>query len=320
MCSLGMSHGPIEQDYLGIAKIKGIVDRCRLGNPFSQWCIAYAATSQWNHVPPPLLSLLSDTFRGWTQSRVNEKANKVWRDAGRDNANRFASSCTLWEKLTNLGALAEFGREEIVVGQGNRETREKMKEEMADLFEDAKDKKTCGDQASEEEMKQVEEDNKFLASFNDILKDAAKSQNPESEQALVAELRFLRLLHEHDLWKHANDSWQTALLPVNALIRTKSMAQCLWVLKVHDTAALCWPAEEVETGVWRKSVKVQELVWYTCFDLKEVQVLTVKVCSPMHLRIKDSNFFDRFLFPNGFPSNLSYDKEIYNISHFIRSY
>ena len=115
MCSLGMSHGPIEQDYLGIAKIKGIVDRCRLGHPFAQWCIAYAATSQWNHVPPPLLSLLRDTFRGWTQSRVNEKANKVWRDAGRDNANRFASSCTLWEKLTNQGVLAEFGREEIVV-------------------------------------------------------------------------------------------------------------------------------------------------------------------------------------------------------------
>ena len=81
MCSLGMSHEPIEQDYMGIAKIKRIVDRCRLGHPFEQWCIAYAATSQWNHVPPPLLSLLRDTFRGWTHSRINEKANKDLRDA-----------------------------------------------------------------------------------------------------------------------------------------------------------------------------------------------------------------------------------------------
>ena len=57
MCSLGMSHEPIEQNYMGIAKIKRIVDRCRLGHPFEQWCIAYAATSQWKHAPPPLLSL-----------------------------------------------------------------------------------------------------------------------------------------------------------------------------------------------------------------------------------------------------------------------
>ena len=46
--------------------------------------------------------IFGDTFSGWIQTRVNEKANKVWRDLGnRGNASGVASDMALWEKLTD---------------------------------------------------------------------------------------------------------------------------------------------------------------------------------------------------------------------------
>jgi hypothetical protein len=276
------------QEYAGIAKIKAIVERSRLSHPFEQWCIAYAATSQWKDVAPPLLSLLKDTFQGWTQTRVNEKANKVWRDVGnRDNASGVASSVTLWDKLTTLNVLAEFGRNEIEVQEGESLPRNEMEATLQGLFKDPSDRVKCGDQAIDAEKKAMEEENSFLATFDEILHDRAKGFTPESEQVLVAEMRLLRLLNEHNLWNRANDAWQTALLPIGALVRAKSMAQVLWILKTNECAALCWPAIEVDKGVWAKSKKLKELVWYTCFNIDEVEVFNVKVCSPMHLRLKD---------------------------------
>ena len=74
-----------------MAKISGMVKRCRLMNPFHLWCIAFAATSQWTDVRQELLLLLERTFSGWVQSRINEKGNKAIRDAHRDNASKVNS-------------------------------------------------------------------------------------------------------------------------------------------------------------------------------------------------------------------------------------
>ena len=38
------------QDHCGNAKIAAMRRRCRLHHPFSMWCIAFAATSQWKTV------------------------------------------------------------------------------------------------------------------------------------------------------------------------------------------------------------------------------------------------------------------------------
>ena len=66
-----------------------MVKRCRLGQPYALWCIAFAAQSQWKEVSSHLKSLLERTFKGWVQTRINEKANKVLRDAqNRDNASK----------------------------------------------------------------------------------------------------------------------------------------------------------------------------------------------------------------------------------------
>lgn len=77
------------EEYAGLAKVSAMVNRCRLLQPFHLWCIAFAATSQWEHVSNHLDKLLRNTFSGWVQTRINEKGNKVLRDAQmRDNASK----------------------------------------------------------------------------------------------------------------------------------------------------------------------------------------------------------------------------------------
>ena len=128
-----------------------------------------------------------------------------------------------------------------------------------------------------------------MKEFDRILKDSGKSFNPESEQLLTAELRLLRTLNEQHLWHRANDAWLTSLLPKGGLIRVKSLpdSPCLWVLKTNEAAALCWPAEQTAVNMWRKAKSIKELTWYTCFDLDDVEVLTVKVLSPQSLLLQD---------------------------------
>ena len=72
-------------------KISKIRKRCRLNHAFEMWCIAFAAISQWLMVNEHLDRLLRRTFSGWHQTRINEKGNKVLRDAARtDNASKVA--------------------------------------------------------------------------------------------------------------------------------------------------------------------------------------------------------------------------------------
>ena len=69
--------------------VGAIRQRCRLNQPFELWCIALAATSQRKEVNKHLKDLFLATFKGWWQTRVNEKANKVLRDPARcDNASK----------------------------------------------------------------------------------------------------------------------------------------------------------------------------------------------------------------------------------------
>jgi hypothetical protein len=41
--------------------------------------------------------------------------------------------------------------------------------------------------------------------------------------------------------------------------------------------------------MWRKDPNAKELTWYTCFDLDDVQVLTVRVESPKALFLQESS-------------------------------
>ena len=274
---------------MGILKIKKMVSNCRLGNAFMQWCIAYAAQARFQAVPDELLRLIRDTFSGWTQSRVNEKANKVWRDLGnRANASGVASSAALWEKLTDADVLGEFERTEISVDEGlGGDYGDKPGPDFDELFTDPKPRVKCRAEDGPPEIQQIVKENEWLSKFDKIREESGSTFNPESEQKLTAEMRLLRHLHEENLWHKANDAWNTSLLPVGGLIRVRSSNAHLWVLKTNDSAALCWPAEMVSANMWRKAKGVKELTWYTCFDLDDVEVLTVRVESPKSLFLQE---------------------------------
>jgi len=276
------------EDYVGHQKIKEIVDGCRLGHAFEQWCIAYAAQTSFQSVPDGLHRLIRDTFSGWTQSRVNEKANKVWRDRGRtENASGICGQMALWESLTAGHVFDEFQRTEIAGNDGVAIETERLEEDPEGLFTDPPDRLQgkLGDGA--DEIAALSQENLWLETFDKVTKKSGKAFNPESEQLLTAELRFLRKLHEGDLWHMAGDAWVTSLLPVGQLIRVVSTNTFLWVLKTNECAALCWPAEQVAMNVWRKDPSATSLSWYTCFDLADVEVLSTKAMSPKSLFVQD---------------------------------
>ena len=52
---------------------------------FMKWCLLFAASTDFTRMPDQLREMLSDAFSGWLQSRVNEKGNKVMRDAEKRN-------------------------------------------------------------------------------------------------------------------------------------------------------------------------------------------------------------------------------------------
>ena len=278
------------KDYTGIQKIANIVARCRLGHAFEQICIAFAASSQFKEVRPQLKALLVDTFSGWTQTRVNEKASKVWRDLEqRQTSNGEMATVRLWEKLTSDNVVGEFERAEVQVESGAASTSDQACE-MNQLFQDAKQQVRCSPMADETEQKNVEKENTWLKEFNAILEDSGKSFNPETEQLLTAELRLLRTLSESKLWHRANDAWLTSLLPVGGLIRIKPLAKCMWVLKTNESAALLWEAEQTALSMWRKAKFIKELTWYTCFSLDDVEVLSIRILSPQSLFLQDCRF------------------------------
>jgi hypothetical protein len=257
-----------------------------------QWCIAYAAQARWETVPEELRRLIRDTFSGWIQSRVNEKANKVWRDLGnRANASGLVGKTALWEKLTDANVLGgEFDRDEVVDDGIDAHGDQPSSVDMTELCADPKKRvKMCdGDKPDlEAELESVVKENEWLSRFDKITNDSGKFLNPESEQKLVAELRLFRLLNKKKWWHKVNDAWLTSLLPDGGLIWVKSLNRHLWVLKTNECAALCWPAEQQEPNMWRKAKGVKKLTWYTCFDLDDVEVLSVQVESPKSLFLQE---------------------------------
>ena len=113
---------------------------------------------------------------------------------------------------------------------------------------------------------------------------------PESEQAFTAELVFMRLLAENNLWHQIGDAWVTGLLPKGHLVHFKKGDTHAFVLKTYVNVALCWPAERVAINMWRKARDCESLVWQTIFDLEEADVVPTEYLSPIHLFKKGHRF------------------------------
>ena len=187
-----------------------------------------------------------------------------------------------WSVLTSHGIIGEFHRHEVetVTKKASLKPRE-----MEPLFLDAKSQRREAREGASAEAVAAAASRTDLLQKLDRIKDEKnfKGFTPETEQHYVAELEFLKVLHERNLWERANSAYVTGLLPAGALVRFKETGEMLFVVKAYHCAALCWPAEEDGPSVWRKARGCQAAVWKTIFDADEVEVRLMEWRSPLRL-------------------------------------
>ena len=195
----------------------------------------------------------------------------------------------IWDRLVSGSIIEEFGHKEVET-EATTQTAPSM-EILGALFDDVRD-----------EPHEVPEDplskKVRIQEWNTVLEEARRIKDekhftgptPESEQAFTAELVFMRLLAERDLWHQVGDAWVTGLLPKGHLVHFKKGDTHAFVLKTYVNVALCWPAERVAINMWRKARDCKSLVWQTIFDFEEADVVPTEYLSPIHLFKKDHRF------------------------------
>lgn len=191
--------------------------------------------------------------------------------------------------MVSGGIIEEFGHKEVET-EATTQTVPSM-EIFGALFDDVRDEPHVVPSMPLSETVRIQEWNTFLEEARRI-KDEKHftGPTPESEQAFTAELVFMRLLAERDLWHQVGDAWVTGLLPKGHLVHFKRSDIYAFVLKTYVNTALCWPAERVAINMWRKASGCKSLVWQTIFDFEEADVVPTEYLSPIHLFKKDHRF------------------------------
>jgi len=284
-----------------------MVERSRLNLPFMLFMIAYAASSQFTTVPQGMRDMLDAWRRGWLQSRVNEKGNKVLRDSeNRDNASKVQRMLMLWDKLQASQLLEEFGRHEV---EQTSEEATPPKEELEALFKDVPRQIPKPDVAApSQERKDAERKRKWYDKIAGVMDEKRFTGfTPETEQELHAEAVLLRTLHSSDNWFEVGNAWQASLLPGGGLVRRKADNAYFFVERAYHAAAIVWPAKQLEIGIWERDPSVEELQWLVVFDIDAYEDVPLRWASPLALLLQDlrgeplcasPRLCFRFAFPN----------------------
>ena len=124
----------------------------------------------------------------------------------------------LWDRLVSGGIIEEFGHKEVET-EATTQTAP-APEILGALFDDVRDEPHVVPSMPLSETVRIQEWNTFLEEARRI-KDEKHfiRPTPESEQAFTAELVFMRLLAESELWHQVGDAWVTGLLPKGHLVR-----------------------------------------------------------------------------------------------------
>ena len=161
--------------------------------------------------------------------------------------------------MVSGGIIEEFGHKDVET-EATTQTAPSM-EILGALFDDVRDEPH---EVPEEPLsKKVR-----IQEWNTLLEEARRIKDekhftgptPESEQVFTAELVFMRLLAERELWHQVGDAWVTGLLPKGHLVHFKRSDIYAFVLKTYVNVALCWPAERVAINMWRKAKNCKSLV------------------------------------------------------------
>jgi len=106
---------------------------------------------------------------------------------------------------------------------------------------------------------------------------------PATEQQLHAEVQLTRVLFTTGEWHQVDNAWQVGLLPEAHVVRRLSDASVGLVVRCYATAALLWPAKQVELDLWQVDLAVEELTWVVCFKIEHFEVIPCTWASPLHL-------------------------------------
>ena len=158
----------------------------------------------------------------------------------------------LWDRLVSGSIIEEFGHKEVET-KATTETAPPA-EILATLFDDVRDEPRDVPSMPLSEKVRIQEWNTFLEEARRI-KDEKHfiGPTPESEQVFTAELVFMRLLAENNLWHQIGDAWVTGLLPTGHLVRFQRDVSYAFVLKAYVNVTLCGQAEKVAINMWRKA-------------------------------------------------------------------
>ena len=214
--------------------------------------------------------------------------NRNTRIQCRDRAVQEVSALKRWAVLSKYEVLAEFDRDEVQEGSGLKGVSKPSS--LAHLFRDASDAvRSPPEGARPQTVASVAARNALLKATEGVRDEKNfLTFTPESEQNLVAELEFMKVLHEQDKWDSSQKAYITGFLPVGGLVRFKASKEVLFVMKTYHCAALCWPAEEARPTVWRQARNCQSVVWKVIFSADEVEVLPVTWQSPLRQRTEAS--------------------------------
>lgn len=95
-------------------------------------------------------------------------------------------------------------------------------------------------------------------------------------------------LHSHNSWHKAADAWKVRFLPEGQLVVDERDQMTMFVIRVYDCGAVCWPAQKGCDTVWAPSRKITELLWRFCFNLDEAsfKVIPTEVSPPLRSWVK----------------------------------
>jgi hypothetical protein len=111
------------------------------------------------------------------------------------------------------------------------------------------------------------------------------SYSAQSVKSVVSNMYFLRYLHRHNMWEHADGAWVVQMLPEGCIIHDKKSSDEFLVVKVLQHAALVWPVVKGDDDVRELDLRTDTLEWFVTFSVDDLEVLPCMVPSPLHCHV-----------------------------------
>lgn len=264
-----------------LPETKKLAERAPFNQTLLQWCIVFGRLGEWKVVTPQLKHLAQALFAGFAQSKVNEDANKMYRDAEvRGNASKVIKMMRLWEIPTMQKLLSQYKRPEI---DPQSQAPAPPPAAMEKCFSMPPSVRPPERGMSEKQLERMALRNEWSQKLKAVLGPQQwLTFDAESQHHLFSELELLRRLHSAGEWHLAAEVWRSRLVPAGQFLVDEQGGQVWLVVKSFSHGFVCWPASQVFEGTWAPDTQVRQLVWKFCSDFDgPLKILPTQVCSPL---------------------------------------